>query len=264
MEQPAPQVELEESANAILDRCRGARPVNTTRAYAPQQRESKVCCDRKGFHEITRYQVTASKMHLFLQEEVVDRKIRVKGSDRKVGVSTVEINQQSRGANAHPHPRNSLVKALLSSLKRDKHVKNKREYADRGVGSLLDGYCTTNQLVSISRYYMNLNTGSDLRNRMIHFHTKLWFFAPFNSTAFDIFAAQLKDKIATEQTPQATNLCALVPDLINHLKQQKQQTLSHIVRKIGVGGTSVLSIKETIAQLTSGNATVRLSVDLGG
>ncbi|POM71737.1 Hypothetical protein PHPALM_11653 [Phytophthora palmivora] len=179
MEQPALQVELEESANATLDRCRGAHPVNTTRAYAPKQREFKAWCDRKGLHEITRYQVTATKMHLFLQEEVVDRKIRVKGSDRKVGASTVEMyvnaisdlysDQQSRGSNAHPHPRNSLIKALLGSLKREKHEKNKREYADRGVGSLLDGYCTTNELVSISGYYMNLNTGSDLRSRMSHF-----------------------------------------------------------------------------------------------
>jgi hypothetical protein len=40
---------------------------------------------------------------------------------------------------------------------------------NRGVGSLLDGYCTTDDLVAISRYYMNLNSGNDLRNRMIHF-----------------------------------------------------------------------------------------------
>ncbi|POM76832.1 Short-chain dehydrogenase [Phytophthora palmivora] len=399
-------------------------------------------------------------------------------------------------------PRNSFIKALLGSLKREKHERNKREYADRGVGSLLDGYCTTNEIVSISRYYMNLNTGSDLRNRMSHFlchscllrenkgftecralvmiteqgktnqygrrefgscirHTnaeacpigalalyfflrwcvrmesipdflqpqkwydvkvfrsgkdattamsyrahydatvkaftflnmyskakphvargsgsrmtelagatdsqirrlgrwnasamegcyltanpreamrslagflpdrrtffleraslsppenhqreifpfvenymsaymqhsaphiaigvylnlllylrivilqdavrlrdvhpthKLWSFSPFNSSAFDMFATYLKDKIATEQTPQTTMLCALVPDLINHVKQQHQQTLSHIESKISEVGTSVLSIKETITQLTSGNTTVRLSVDLG-
>ncbi|POM69648.1 Hypothetical protein PHPALM_14047 [Phytophthora palmivora] len=136
MEQPALQVLLEESANATLDRCRGARPVTTTRAYAPKQREFKAWCDRKGFHEITRYQVTTSQMHLFLQEEVVDRKVRVKCSDRKVGVSTVEMYvnaisdlynyQQSRGANAHPHTRNSLIKALLGSLKRQMYEKNKR------------------------------------------------------------------------------------------------------------------------------------------
>ncbi|POM81414.1 Hypothetical protein PHPALM_617, partial [Phytophthora palmivora] len=342
-------VELEESANATLDRCRGARPVNTTRAYAPKLREFNVWCDRKGFHEITRYQVTTSQINLFLQEDVVDRKTRVKGSDRKVGVRTVEMyvnaksdlynDQQSRGANAHPHTRNSLIKALLGSLKREMHEKNKREYADRGIGSLLNRYCTTNELVSISRYYMNLNTGSDLRNRMSHFlchscllrgksapnlelpdlfsvvlenegftesralvmimgqgktnqygrrefglcirHTnvevyavllrivhpkhKLWSFPPFNSSAFDIFATQLKDKIATEQAPQTTNLCALVLDLVNHLKQQQQQqTLSQIESKINEVGTSVLSIKETITQLTSVNTTVCLRVGLGG
>ncbi|POM80479.1 Hypothetical protein PHPALM_1680 [Phytophthora palmivora] len=134
MQQPALQVELEESANATLDRCRGARPVNTTRAYAHKQSEFKAWCDRKGFHEITRYQVTASRMHLFRQEEAVHRKIRVKGSARKVGVSTVEmyvnaisnLYSDQHSANADPHPRNSLIKALLGSLKREKHKKNKR------------------------------------------------------------------------------------------------------------------------------------------
>ncbi|KAE8964038.1 hypothetical protein PR001_g29185 [Phytophthora rubi] len=179
MEPPTLQVELDESANATLDRCREARPANTIRAYAPKQREFRAWCERKGFHETTRYQVTAAKLHLFLQEDVVDREVRVKNSTRKVGVATVEMyvnavsdmysDQQSRGANSHPHPRNSLIKALLTSLKREKHTKNKREYVDRGVGSLLDGYCTTDDLIAISRYYMNLNTGSDLRNRLSHF-----------------------------------------------------------------------------------------------
>ncbi|POM78092.1 Hypothetical protein PHPALM_4427 [Phytophthora palmivora] len=73
-------------------------------------------------------------------------------------------NTRSRGANAHAHPRSELVKALLTSLRREKHGKNKREYADRGVGSLLDGHCTTEELMSISRYYMNLNTGESARN----------------------------------------------------------------------------------------------------
>ncbi|EGZ27748.1 hypothetical protein PHYSODRAFT_470662, partial [Phytophthora sojae] len=93
-------------------------------AYAPEQREFKSWCDRKGFHETTRYQVTASKLHLFLQDEVVDREVR---------------------------------------------RAKQREYVDRGAGSLLNGYCTTDDLVAISRYYMNLNTGCDLRDRMIHF-----------------------------------------------------------------------------------------------
>ncbi|KAE9057934.1 hypothetical protein PF007_g31480 [Phytophthora fragariae] len=91
MEPPGLQVELEESANATLDRCREARPTNTTRAYVPKQQEFKKWCDRKGFDETTRYQVTASKMHLFLREEVVDREVRVKNSKRKVGVATVEM-----------------------------------------------------------------------------------------------------------------------------------------------------------------------------
>jgi hypothetical protein len=87
-------------------------------------------------------------------------------------ISDMYSDQHSRGVNSHAHPRNRLskaLKALLTSLKREKHTKNKKEYADSGVGSLLDGYCTTDDLVAISRYYMNLNSGSDLRNRLSHF-----------------------------------------------------------------------------------------------
>jgi hypothetical protein len=91
MEPPGLQVELEESANATLDRCRETRPPNTIRAYAPKQREFKAWCECKVFHETTLYQVTASKLHLFLQEEVDDRDDRVKTSKRKVGIATVEM-----------------------------------------------------------------------------------------------------------------------------------------------------------------------------
>ena len=44
----------------------------------------------------------------------------------------------------------------------------KNQYGDRGVGTLLDGYCTNNELLRISEYYILENTGEDLRNRMCH------------------------------------------------------------------------------------------------
>ncbi|KAE9247528.1 hypothetical protein PF002_g6236 [Phytophthora fragariae] len=91
MEPPTLQVELDQSANATLDRCREVRPANTIRVYAPKQREFRAWCDRKGFHETTRYQATTAKLHLCLLEDVVDREVRVKNSTRKVGVATVEM-----------------------------------------------------------------------------------------------------------------------------------------------------------------------------
>ncbi|OWY95029.1 hypothetical protein PHMEG_00035083 [Phytophthora megakarya] len=146
-------------------------------------------------------------MHSFLREEVVDREVRLKNSTRKVGVATVEMyvnaisdlynDQQSREANTHPHPRNNLFKALLSSLKCEKHEKNKREFVDRGVGSLLDGYCTTEDLVAISRYYINLNTGSDLRNRMSCFLCHSWESAR-NLVLPDLFSVVLEHEGFTD------------------------------------------------------------------
>ncbi|OWZ12684.1 hypothetical protein PHMEG_00014113 [Phytophthora megakarya] len=83
-------------------------------------------------------------MHLFLREEVVDREVRLKNSTRKVGVATVEIA------------------TVLSQVKREKHEKNKREFVDRGVGSLLDGYCTTEDLEAIPRYYISTLSARNL------------------------------------------------------------------------------------------------------
>ncbi|POM75896.1 Hypothetical protein PHPALM_6940 [Phytophthora palmivora] len=45
--------------------------------------------------------------------------------------------------------KNSLIKASLNTLRRENH-KTKREYVDRGVGGLLDGYSTTYEMIVIT------------------------------------------------------------------------------------------------------------------
>ncbi|KAL9939522.1 hypothetical protein V8E36_001339 [Tilletia maclaganii] len=65
-----------------LDTHTTVRQKNTTRNYAPKQAEFKRFCDEKGYEEMTRYQVTPEKAHLFLEERVLTRpsKRRKKGT----------------------------------------------------------------------------------------------------------------------------------------------------------------------------------------
>jgi hypothetical protein len=67
---------------------------------------------------------------------------------------------------------------MLTFLKREKHTKNKKEYVDRGVGSLLDGYCTSDDLVAISRtsYRPNADVSISLCTFLCMFNLRTWKF----------------------------------------------------------------------------------------
>ncbi|KAF4045171.1 Transcriptional activator of glycolytic enzyme [Phytophthora infestans] len=68
----------------------------------------------------------------------------------------------------------------------------------------------------------------------------------------------------TEKSPQTTHLHEVVPDLMDHLKQQQQQqTIAHIDNKINEISTSINHIATAFSRLTSGSSAVRLTVDWG-
>ncbi|GMG16632.1 unnamed protein product [Phytophthora fragariaefolia] len=67
----------------------------------------------------------------------------------------------------------------------------------------------------------------------------------------------------TQTSQQQLHLHELVTDLMDHLKQQQQQTITHIDSKLSDLQSSVTSMMNTLTQLTSGAASVRLSVDWG-
>lgn len=111
-------------------------------------------CDRKGGPAATRYTVTAGKLLVFLQEEVINRPKRKKRKGESntaiIGSSMVDgyvaaitdlwSQQANQKINSNPHPRNQHVKDLLRIVQRDTHSRRKANYEDRGVGSLIDGY----------------------------------------------------------------------------------------------------------------------------
>ncbi|KAL9934244.1 hypothetical protein V8E36_006700 [Tilletia maclaganii] len=65
------QVAMSQSILRTHDRHTAVRPQNTTRNYEPKQKEWREWCEEKGFDEMSRTQVTAEKLHLFLEKCVL-------------------------------------------------------------------------------------------------------------------------------------------------------------------------------------------------
>jgi hypothetical protein len=72
--------------------------------------------------------------------------------------------------NSNPHPRNecTAVKDILETLKLNNNSHKKKNYIDRGIGTILDGYNTDQQLLSIVDYFFKKNSSAGLRNRLSH------------------------------------------------------------------------------------------------
>ncbi|CAD6959590.1 unnamed protein product, partial [Tilletia controversa] len=168
-----------ESVLRTLATASDVRPANTTRNYVPKQKEFKSWCDGKGYEEMSRYQVTAEKLHLFLEEQVLHRpsKRAKKNGDAPgtLSESSVKsyvaalvdlyVQQQARGVNSAPHPRHGPVRILLSTRKVQEHSRKRREYVDRGIGTSLDGY-TQAQLEDICAFFIQRDSETGLRDRL--------------------------------------------------------------------------------------------------
>ncbi|KAE8231011.1 hypothetical protein CF326_g3980 [Tilletia indica] len=168
-----------ESVLRTLATASDVRPPNTTRNYNPKQQEFKSWCDTKGYEEMSRYQVTAEKLHLFLEEQVLHRPSkRPKKNGEAPGTlseSSVKgyvaalvdlyVQQQARGVNSAPHPRHGPVRILLSTRKVQEHSRKRSEYVDRGIGTSLDGY-TREQLEDICAYFVQRDNETGLRDRL--------------------------------------------------------------------------------------------------
>ncbi|KAE8183507.1 hypothetical protein CF328_g8161 [Tilletia controversa] len=125
------------------------------------------------------YQVTAEKLHLFLEEQVLHRpsKRAKKNGDAPgtLSESSVKsyvaalvdlyVQQQARGVNSAPHPRHGPVRILLSTRKVQEHSRKRREYVDRGIGTSLDGY-TQAQLEDICAFFIQRDSETGLRDRL--------------------------------------------------------------------------------------------------
>jgi hypothetical protein len=155
------------------------RPNSTSKAYSARQQEYQQWCIEKRF--IDGATVTGDKLHLFLHQRVIGRDFKKsKGSDgracRKVGKSTVLgytaaivdlwKQQTAMRVTSHPNPRDSNVKRLLKNAEYETHQHRKANFVDRGIGTLVDGYTTTEQMVNIAEVFWKRSRdfGQNLRN----------------------------------------------------------------------------------------------------
>lgn len=138
---------------------RADRPKNTVKAYAPKQKEYRTWCDGRKFSD--GYNVTEDKSILFLKERVLERSLRGAKAEKAArenenqgpatpGSALVETYiaalvdlwkmQVSAKESSHPNPRGQNLQLLLRMVMKDRREKKRREYADRGIGTMLDGY----------------------------------------------------------------------------------------------------------------------------
>jgi len=135
------------------------RPKNTDRAYKRRQEEFKKWCEEKGYPVETRTTVTGPKLHLFLEERVLNqpwKKQKAGAEQRHVGIATLGAyiaaitdlyqKQVALKVNSNGHPRTDAIKELLRNAHYDEGQKKRKEYVDRGIGTHLDGYSSVEQV----------------------------------------------------------------------------------------------------------------------
>jgi hypothetical protein len=163
------QLDIDSSVFETVKETLEKRPDSTSRKYGTYQREYIEWCNNKRFPD--QDTVTCGKLHLYLQQEVVGRSSKI-NKEKRIGHQTVcgyvnaivdLYNQQvSLRRNSNPHPRSNAVKLLLSNIKSETTKIKKQNYQDRGIGTLLDGYQSTEQFASICECFFKFN---DTRGR---------------------------------------------------------------------------------------------------
>ncbi|EGZ05285.1 hypothetical protein PHYSODRAFT_348623 [Phytophthora sojae] len=165
----AVQMQIEASERATLQATLDTRPINTKRKYETYQTEFQSWCSEKQFCDGAT--ATKGKLHLFLTEQVVGRESKKK-KGTFVGGSTVcgyvnaivdlDNQQVALKINSNAHPRSAQVKQLIKNVQAQTTETRNKNYQDRGVGSLLDGYHSEEQFRQICDTFFLLG---DLRGR---------------------------------------------------------------------------------------------------
>jgi hypothetical protein len=165
------QAEVYKAKQRVALHARQARPKNTTKSYTKAQKEWVEFCKERGFADGE--MVTEEKLVYFLEKTVLKRPIqssrylnaRTAGDGAPIvqtlGIAGVKnyVNsivdhwswQQALGVNSHKNPRGHLVRALLKAHNATEDARKRKEYVDRGLHTLQDGY-TKENIRAIVRY----------------------------------------------------------------------------------------------------------------
>jgi hypothetical protein len=212
------EIAMEESNRRTHEKAIQNRPVNTTKSYTKKQQEFIAWCDKRQFASPSTYTVTSNKLHLFLEEEVVNRPRKVQRKNgnngtalQRVGNETVKqytnaiidlYNQQvQHNANSNPHPRQSNVRLLIKNYAAETAQKKRENYDDRAAGTLLDGYTSTETLIDISNAYWTKSSGAGLRDRAAFLLCHALFLRGENARMIelpDMFSIQLENECPSQ------------------------------------------------------------------
>lgn len=74
--------------------------------------------------------------------------------------------QRAQGVNSHPNPGKGLVAQLLKSLKKEEEGRKRNEFVDRGIGTFLDGYSSSEEMIKVCSFFMGRKPDVGLRDRL--------------------------------------------------------------------------------------------------
>jgi hypothetical protein len=134
-------------------------------------------CEEKRFQDVAT--VTASKIHWFMEERVLNRERKNKqksdknSSNNIIGIDTAKqyvnalislySHQVAMNMNSNPHPRTETVSMLLKNYASDNVKRKRTNFDDRGAGTLLDGYTSLETLVQIVNVFWEQNSGNAIK-----------------------------------------------------------------------------------------------------
>lgn len=155
------------------------RSGNTSTAYAGRQREYiQWCRDHPLFarHPVP-HLATAEKLLLYLRTQRDRPSRRPQEHGHIIGIRSIEMivsaivdlwkQQKAQRINTEPSPNSDSVKAFLQIIRESTAARLRTNFTDTGVGSLLDGYSTLEQLSTIISCAFNeaqYNNCKGLRN----------------------------------------------------------------------------------------------------
>jgi hypothetical protein len=155
-----------------------SRPKNTTISYGSKTDEFIKWMQNQNFLDgIT---VSGSKILSFLRHEIVDR-VYKNDTSKKIGYSTVRSygaacvdlykKQVSLNQNSNPHPKDTpALKTLFNTLKNKESERRRKNFEDRGIGTLQDGYSSISELKQISNsFFINGEYRDQLMFLLSHF-----------------------------------------------------------------------------------------------
>lgn len=149
------------SMQQTIVEARANRPAATNNVYIPKQEEFKAWCRKKNFEGPFPELVTEDKLHLFLKEEVENRKRFTGNRSATIGYSSIALYvnsivdlwsyQKSMNCNTAPNPRGSSVTALLKIWKSKEHQRKIQNFDDRGQGTVQDGYTSLQEIRRLAK-----------------------------------------------------------------------------------------------------------------